>query len=49
MLYPLLAMILGFTLLFGALLLVRVRGEVLYREQRAKWVRSLVGGEEQTA
>ena len=42
MLYPLLAMILGFTLVFGALLLRRVRTEVLYRERRTRWVRELV-------
>ncbi len=41
MLYPLLANILGFTLLFGALLLRRVRSEVLSRERRARWVRDL--------
>ena len=42
MLYPLLAMILGFSLLFGALLVSRVRSEVLYRERRTRWVRSLL-------
>jgi heme exporter protein C len=42
MLYPLLANILGFTLLFGALLLRRVRSEVLDRERRTRWVRDLV-------
>jgi heme exporter protein C len=42
MLYPLLAMILGFTLLFGALLLSRVRAEVLFRERRTRWVRDIV-------
>ncbi|MDJ0905334.1 MAG: heme ABC transporter permease [Woeseiaceae bacterium] len=42
MLYPLLAMILGFTLLFGAMLLRRVRTEVLFRERRTKWVNELV-------
>jgi len=42
MLYPLLAMILGFTLVFGALLLRRVRTEVLYRERRTRWVKELV-------
>ncbi|MDX1405411.1 MAG: heme ABC transporter permease CcmC [Woeseiaceae bacterium] len=42
MLYPLLGMILGFTLLFGALLLARVRTEVLYRERRSRWVRELI-------
>ena len=42
MLYPLLAMIFGFTFLFGALLLGRVRTEVLFRERRSRWVRKLV-------
>lgn len=42
MLYPLLAMIFGFTFIFGALLLGRVRSEVLFRERRARWVRSLL-------
>jgi len=42
MLYPLLAMIFGFTFLFGALLLGRVRTEVLLRERRSRWVRELV-------
>jgi len=42
MLYPLLANILGFTFIFGALLLGRVRTEVLFRERRKRWVRNLV-------
>ena len=42
MLYPLLAMIFGFTLIFGALLLRRVRAEVLFRERRTRWVKDLV-------
>ncbi|MDA0995234.1 MAG: heme ABC transporter permease [Proteobacteria bacterium] len=42
MLYPLLAMIFGFTFLFGALLLGRVRTEVLFRERRSRWVYNLV-------
>jgi heme exporter protein C len=42
MLYPLLAMIFGFTFLFGALLLRRVRTEVLFRERRKRWVRELI-------
>jgi heme exporter protein C len=46
MMWPLLAMILGFSLLFGALLLGRVRTEVLIRERRARWVRKLVYPEE---
>ena len=39
MLVPLLMMILGFTLYFVAVLLVRVRGEVLRRERNALWIR----------
>lgn len=42
MLYPLLAMILGFTLIFGAILLRRVRAEVLFRERHKRWVRDLI-------
>ena len=42
MLYPLLAMIFGFTLVFGAQLLRRVRTEVLYRERRTNWVRHMI-------
>ncbi len=42
MLYPLLAMIFGFTLLFGSFLLRRVRTEVLYRERRTRWVREMI-------
>jgi heme exporter protein C len=39
MLVPLLMMLLGFTLFFAAILLVRLRGEVLNRERSASWVR----------
>ncbi len=39
MLVPLLMMILGFTLYFVAVLLTRVRGEVLRRERNAAWIR----------
>jgi len=42
MLYPLLAMILGFTFVFSALLLRRVRAEVLFRERRTRWVKELI-------
>jgi len=42
MLYPLLAMILAFTFLFGALLLRRVRAEVLFRERRTRWVKEMI-------
>lgn len=38
MLIPLLMMLLGFTLLFLALLLVRLRGEILRRERSASWI-----------
>ena len=39
---PMLAMFLGFTLLFGALLLTRLRAEVLNRERTASWIRDVV-------
>ncbi len=42
MLQPLLLNILGFTLLFGAMLLYRVRTEVLHRERRSRWVKAEV-------
>jgi heme exporter protein C len=42
MLNPLLINILGFTLLFGALLLYRVRTEVLLREHRKQWVKAML-------
>lgn len=42
MLYPLLAMILAFTFLFGALLTRRIRTEVLFRERRTRWVKEMV-------
>ena len=38
MLVPLLVMLAGFTLYFVALLLVRLRGEVLSRERAASWI-----------
>ena len=42
MLVPLLTMFLAFTLAFVAILLVRLRAEVLERERSAKWVREAV-------
>ncbi|MGH8296606.1 MAG: heme ABC transporter permease, partial [Steroidobacteraceae bacterium] len=36
---PLLIMLVGFTLFYGAVLLVRLRGEVLSRERTASWIR----------
>jgi heme exporter protein C len=42
MLIPLLMMLLGFTLFFVAILLLRLRGEVLRRERSASWIREAV-------
>ncbi len=42
MLAPLLIMFVGFTLCFYAILLVRLRAEVLARERNARWVRETV-------
>ncbi len=42
MLIPLLMMLLGFTLYFIAILLVRLRGEILRRERSASWLREAV-------
>jgi heme exporter protein C len=39
MLIPLLVMFVGFTLFFAAILLTRLRGEVLRRERAASWIR----------
>ena len=43
MLWPLLSMFLAATLFFGALVLVRARGEVLRRERNARWLLDAVG------
>jgi heme exporter protein C len=43
MLLPLLSMLLGFMLFYGAVLCMRLQGEVLNRERQAKWVREAVG------
>jgi heme exporter protein C len=40
---PMLVMLLGFTFLFGALLLTRLRAEVLNRERTASWIGEVVG------
>src|SRR5665213_2585583 len=42
MLFPLLLICLGFTLLFIALLLVRLRAEILTRERATSWIREAV-------
>jgi heme exporter protein C len=39
MLIPLLLMFLGFTLYFAAVMLVRLRAEILRRERSASWIR----------
>jgi heme exporter protein C len=43
MLIPLLLMLVGFSALFAALLLVRARGELLRRERNARWPLELLG------
>lgn len=43
MLWPLLSSLLGFTLLFAALLCVRLRAEIIDRERTASWLRPIVG------
>jgi heme exporter protein C len=42
MLIPLLIMLLAFTLFFVAVLLVRLRGEILSRERAASWIREVL-------
>jgi heme exporter protein C len=42
MLLPLLSMLLGFMFFYGAVLCIRLRGEVLNRERQAKWVREAI-------
>lgn len=42
MLWPLLAMLLGFMLFYGAVLCMRLQGEVLNRERQARWVREAI-------
>jgi heme exporter protein C len=42
MLVPLLVSLLGFTLYFGAILLVRLRGEILRRERATGWIREVL-------
>lgn len=42
MLWPLLASLLGFMLFFGAVLCMRLRGEVLNRERQSSWVREAI-------
>ena len=44
MLIPLLMMLAGFTLFFFALLLVRMRAEILNRERTANWIREALTG-----
>ncbi len=42
MLWPLLSMWLGFMLFYGAVLCIRLQGEVLIRERQSMWVREAV-------
>lgn len=41
---PLLVMVIGFYLVFGLALMLRLRNEILQRERRSGWVRELVQG-----
>lgn len=43
MLLPLLVTAIGFTLMFGWLVLVRMRAEILQREARSRWVKKTLG------
>lgn len=46
MLWPLILMMLGFYLFFGAMVMLRTRNEILQRERKKSWVKKLiVGGE----
>jgi heme exporter protein C len=40
--WPLLLMSLGFISFFGAVVLIRTRGELLSRERRTKWVKAII-------
>ena len=42
MLIPLLLMALAFKLFYAAVVLVRARNEVLYRDRSRRWVRELI-------
>jgi heme exporter protein C len=42
MLWPLLSMLLGFMCFYGAVLCMRLRGEILNRERQAAWVREAI-------
>jgi heme exporter protein C len=46
MLWPLLLMIFASTLFFGAMLVQRVRAEILDRERNSRWVRDMVSGDD---
>lgn len=45
MLYPLLAMIVGFFFFYVTVLLLRVRQELIWRERQAMWVKEIVSAE----
>src|SRR5580658_497234 len=42
MLWPLLSMLLGFTMFYAGVLCIRLRGEILNRERSAAWVREAI-------
>ena len=45
MLHPLLAMIAAFFLFYGVILLMRMRNQILIREQKSHWVKEVLGYE----
>jgi heme exporter protein C len=42
MVWPLLLMLLAFFLYFGAVMLIRLRAELLRRERNASWIREVL-------
>jgi len=42
MLYPLIASIIGLSLIFGSLLLIRTKAEVLKREKHSRWIKEMI-------
>ena len=42
MLYPLLAMIIAFSLFYGIILLIRMRNQILLREVKSQWIKEMV-------
>jgi hypothetical protein len=49
MLWPLVIMILGYTLLFAAFLSKRTAAELAVREKRTRWLQTLIVGDKNNA